>query len=93
MEGPSRCPLCVLDEEMANHLLLLCPFAQEVLRCVLMLGPDKIELPGNISDLLRNWAKLSPFYLSKKKPSQDWLDMESQIYMLETVAGEEQRNF
>ena len=66
MEGPSRCPLCASDEEMTKHLFLLCPFAQEVWKGVLMLGPDKIELPGNIQDLLRNWAKLSPFCLSKK---------------------------
>ena len=66
MEGPSRCPLCVSDEETANHLLLMCPLAQEVWRGVLMLGPDKIELPRNILDLLRNWAKLSLLCLSKK---------------------------
>eukprot|EP00253_Pinus_taeda_P024317 PITA_24317 len=32
MEGPSRCPLCLSDEETLSHLLLLCPFAQEVWR-------------------------------------------------------------
>lgn len=31
-----------------------------------MLGPDKIELLENIPDLLRNWAKLSPFCFSNK---------------------------
>lgn len=66
MEGPPRCPLCASVEEMANHLSLLCPFSQEVWKGVLMLRPEKIELPGNIQDLLRNWAKISPFCLSKK---------------------------
>lgn len=54
MAGPSRFPLCVSDEETANHLFLICPFAQEVWRGVLMLGSDRVELPRNIPNLLRN---------------------------------------
>eukprot|EP00253_Pinus_taeda_P014894 PITA_14894 len=30
MEGPTRCPLCMSEEETADHLLLLCPFAKAV---------------------------------------------------------------
>ena len=30
IEGPSRCPLCVSDEENTDHLLLHCSFASEV---------------------------------------------------------------
>lgn len=76
MEGPSRCPLCLFDEEIANHLLLLCPFALVVWRGVLMLGPAKLDLPGNIPSLLRTWASLSPFFLTKKsllKTSWMWI--------------------
>lgn len=76
MEGPSRCPLCVSEEESANHLLLLCPFARDVWRGVLRSGADKVELPGNIHNLLHNWANLSLFGLSKKMPPQDSLDMD-----------------
>jgi len=76
MEGHSKCPLYVSDEETANHMLLMCPFAQEVWRGVLMLGLDQIELPRNIPYLLRKCAKLSPFCLSKKvllKTSWMWI--------------------
>eukprot|EP00253_Pinus_taeda_P024961 PITA_24961 len=66
MEGPSRCPLCISEEETADHLLLLCPFAKAVWKGVLSSRVDKIELPRNVPTLLHEWAKLSPFYLNKK---------------------------
>jgi len=53
----------VSEEESANHLLLLCPFAHDVWRGVLRSRADKVELLGNIPNLLHN---LSPFDLSKK---------------------------
>ena len=76
MAGPSRCPLCLSDEETANHLLLTCPFAQAVWRGALLLGADKVEPPGNIANLFRSWASLSLFCLSKKgllKTSWMWI--------------------
>jgi len=69
MEGPSRCPLCMSEEETANHLMLLCPFSKVVWKGVLRSRADKVELPRNIPNLLHEWAKLSSFCLNKKKPS------------------------
>ena len=54
----------------------MCPFSQEVWKGVLMLESDKIELPGNIPNLIRNWVNLSLFDLSKKhllKTSWMWI--------------------
>lgn len=76
MEGPSRCPLCKSDEETSNHLLLLCPFSQEVWRGVLLLEPSILILPDNIPTLFRTWASLSPFCLKNKnllKTSWMWI--------------------
>eukprot|EP00253_Pinus_taeda_P006677 PITA_06677 len=76
MEGPSRCPLCRSDEETSNHLLLLCPFAQEVWRGVLLLEPFILVLPDNIPALFKTWASLSPFCLKNKsllKTSWMWI--------------------
>eukprot|EP00253_Pinus_taeda_P035966 PITA_35966 len=65
MEGPSWCNLCKSEEETADHLFLSCPFAIEVWKGVLLLNPDKFELPRNIPNLFHSWTKLSPFGLSK----------------------------
>eukprot|EP00253_Pinus_taeda_P034931 PITA_34931 len=76
MEGPSRCPLCLSDEETVSHLLLLCPFAQEVWRGVLMLDPANLDFPDNIPSLFRTWASSSPFSFKKKsllKTSWMWI--------------------
>eukprot|EP00253_Pinus_taeda_P010228 PITA_10228 len=66
MEGQSRCPLCLSDAETVSHLLLLCPFAQEVWRGVLKLEPANFDLPDSIPSLLRSWASSSPFNFNKK---------------------------
>eukprot|EP00253_Pinus_taeda_P022364 PITA_22364 len=66
MEGPSRCPLCLSDAETVSHLLLLCPFAQEVWRGVLKLEPANFDLPDSIPSLFRSWASSSPFNFNKK---------------------------
>jgi len=58
-EGPSRCPLCLADEETSSHLFIFCPFAQEVL--ALMTSPSSISLQyEDISSLFSNWALSSP---------------------------------
>lgn len=66
MEGPSRCPLCMSEEETVDHLLLLCPFAKAVWKGALRSRADKVELPRNMPKLLHEWAKLSSFCLNKK---------------------------
>eukprot|EP00253_Pinus_taeda_P015908 PITA_15908 len=66
MEGPSRCPLCLSDAETVSHLLLLCPFAQEVWKGVLKLDPANLDLPDSIPSLFRSWARFSPFSFNKK---------------------------
>eukprot|EP00253_Pinus_taeda_P022475 PITA_22475 len=66
MEGPSRCPLCLSDVETVSHLLLLCPFAQEVWRGVLKLEPTNFDLPDSIPSLFCSWASSSPFSFNKK---------------------------
>ena len=66
MEGPSRCPLCVSEEENADHLLLNCSFACEVWKDTLKIDSDSFIMPGNIQDLFTSWASRSPFNLIKK---------------------------
>ena len=76
MEGPSRCPLCLSDVETVSHLLLLCPFAQEVWRGVLKLEPANFDFPDSIPSLFRSWASSSPFSFNKKsllKTSWMWI--------------------
>jgi ribonuclease HI len=60
-EGPSRCPLCLQEEESMNHLLLVCPFASEVWQLALGLGALAPNLPQEIHLLLSNWQALCPF--------------------------------
>ena len=48
MEGPSRCPLCVSEEENADHLLLNCSFACEVWKDTLKIDSNSFIIPGNI---------------------------------------------
>ena len=66
MEGPSRCPLCCSEEETMDHLLLNCPFSQEVWSEVLLLKLEDLAVPFNIPDLFATWASSSPFDLHKK---------------------------
>jgi len=66
MKGPSRCPLCISEEETTDHLLLLCPFAKAIWKGVLSSRADKIEMPRNVPNLLHEWAKLAPFCFNKK---------------------------
>lgn len=76
VEGPSRCPLCLSDVETVSHLLLLCPFAQELWRGVLKLEPTNFDFPDSIPSLFRSWANSSPFSFKKKsllKTSWMWI--------------------
>jgi hypothetical protein len=65
-EGPSRCPLCIQEEETSDHLLLKCPFAKEVWNLALGLKPGTFDLPQETNALLRNWSSLCPFQVKKK---------------------------
>ena len=76
MEGPSRCPLCVSDEENADHLLLHCSFASEVWKDSLKISLDRFSMPANTQELMKTWANISPFNTAKKdilKASWMWL--------------------
>ena len=76
MEGPSRCPLCVSDEENADHLLLHCSFASEVWKDLLKISPDRFNMPANTQELMKTWANISPFNTAMKdllKASWMWL--------------------
>jgi ribonuclease HI len=75
-EGPSRCPLCLVEEENADHLFLLCPFAKETWSEVLKMNQDSFNMPVTIQDMLKNWATYAPFCLTKKellKTSWMWI--------------------
>jgi hypothetical protein len=65
-EGPSRCPLCIQEEETSDHLLLKCPFAKEVWNLSLGLKPRTFNLPQETNALLRKWSSLCPFQVKKK---------------------------
>ena len=76
MEGPSRCPLCVSDEENTDHLLLHCSFASEVWKDSLKISLDRFSMPTNTQALMKTWANISLFNISKKdllKASWMWL--------------------
>jgi len=66
MEGPSRCPLCLNEEESSIHLLLECSFSKETWQKVLLLSSGDIAIPENFKELFSSWASLSPFALNKK---------------------------
>ena len=66
-EGPSRCPMCLVEEENVDHLFLLCPFAKETWKEVMKMSLDKIVIPVNLQDMLKNWASSSPFCLNNKE--------------------------
>ena len=66
MEGPSRCPLCCSEEETMDHLLINCPYSQEIWSEVLLLNLEDLVVPLNILDLFATWASSSPFDLHKK---------------------------
>jgi hypothetical protein len=53
-EGPSRCPLCIQEEETSYHLLMQCPFAKEVWNLALGLKSGTFALPQETIALLRN---------------------------------------
>jgi hypothetical protein len=92
-KGPSRCPLCISEEETTDHLLLTCPYAKEVWENVVMLGLDKLTLPSSTLDLLRTWANRSPLSMRKKdllKVSWMWL---AQVCNVENLAGKKQQIF
>ena len=66
-EGPSRCPLCMAEEETTNHLLIKCPFAVEVWHLCLKID---VEPPPSHSiriDLLSSWVSFFPFQQKKKE--------------------------
>ena len=49
-----------------DHLLINCPYSQEVWLEVLLLKLEDLAVPLNIPDLFANWASSSPFDLHKK---------------------------
>jgi hypothetical protein len=65
-KGPSRCPLCISEEETTDHLLLSCPYSKEVWENVVMLGLDKLTLPSMTLDLLSTWENRSSLSIRKK---------------------------
>ena len=76
MEGPSRCPLCVSDEENTDHMLLHCSFASEVWKDSLKIILDRFSMPANIQELMKMWANILLFNTAKKdllKASWMWL--------------------
>eukprot|EP00253_Pinus_taeda_P007428 PITA_07428 len=94
MEGLSRCPLCMSEEESANHLLLLYPFARDVWRGVLRTGADKVEIPDLDSEEELWLKELVPHYdtkpLSLAIPHANWeIHLEEQMFIKWRSALEE----
>ena len=65
-EGPTiYCPLYLTNEETTKHLLLSCPFAEDVWKRALLGWDGSVHLPERIHSLLINSASLCPFSTSK----------------------------
>jgi len=78
-EGPSRCSLCLKNEETLNHLFLECSYAKEVWK--IATSPWKPKFPVNIPSLFGTWANLSPFSSHKKdKLACAWLTLPRFIF-------------
>jgi hypothetical protein len=67
--GPSRCSLCLENEENAQHIMLDCSFTLlEVWDEVLSHWSADITLPSSIFDLHANWLHCYPGQL----PNNNW---------------------
>jgi len=55
--GPSKCPLCGLQEETMNHLLNLCPFTSTVWDWVASIFRHTDRDRLSITNALKNWRK------------------------------------
>ena len=66
--GPSRCYLCLANEENAQHLFLECRYAEDVWSETLRLWTPGYTLPSTIFDLYTNWMQCYPGQL----PNKSW---------------------
>jgi hypothetical protein len=91
--GPSRCSLCLGNEENAQHIMLECNFALEVWGEVLSHWSVDTTLPSSIFDLHANWLHRYPgqlpnnncfkaawLVLPKITCWQIWLERNSRIF-------------
>jgi hypothetical protein len=60
-------PFCVSEEESTAHLLLNCPFAQEVWSRELVPWMNPVIFSAELTSLLIHWQAPCPFSLNKKE--------------------------
>jgi hypothetical protein len=66
LAGPTRCPLCLLQEETSLHLFLGCEYSLEVWSQALAPWKDILVLPDMVERLFSTWENVYPHSLKKK---------------------------
>lgn len=67
IHGPSRCILCIEQEETSHHIFLECPFTTRVWKLPLGSIGRNFSLPVNIINLISNWKRCYPGRIDRKK--------------------------
>jgi ribonuclease HI/exonuclease III len=76
LQGPSRCIMCLENEENLCHLMLECNFAQEIWNEALGPWRNALICPTSIADLFATWLSNYPGVLPKNESFKvAWLSL------------------
>lgn len=68
--GPSRCPICLQEEETMQHLFISCKGAANCWKQLAAVGRAEWNPNPSIVEVIKNWKKLCPWKSKKIKLSQ-----------------------